>query len=284
LEMIKTYDEKTRSFDGVLLLDGIENEIDTAGAAPAVTKWKEKEVNESSNSSSSSSSSSSSVGRDNDTDSVVEVSGKKIRQRQSSTDVARGAATKSIQVLRHEIAKTYLQYLILSFFACIPDRQRTFQELELGKNFFKVDNNDGTMTTTTGSSSMWIIKHTADDYKTGATYGECPPLPLTVSLTHEIDDFIEHWRPSLIRLPSSSSSSSVSTTTQTSSSCYLFLQPRTGNPLTANSVYQILSRCCYKYHAEITATSGPVVVRDVTRAPYWGPRGARWNLLLNPLR
>ncbi len=38
------------------------------------------------------------------------------------------------------------------------------------------------------------------------------------------------------------------------------------------------------YHAEITATSGPVVVRDVTRAPYWGPRGARCNLLLNPLR
>ena len=43
------------------------------------------------------------------------------------------------------------------------------------------------------------------------------------------------------------------------------------------------------YHAEITATSGPVVAvllhcigargaRDVTRAPYWGPRGARCNL------
>jgi hypothetical protein len=49
------------------------------------------------------------------------------------------------------------------------------------------------------------------------------------------------------------------------------------------------------YHAEITATSGPVVVvslrhigargaLDVTRAPYWGPRGARCNWLLNPLR
>ena len=44
------------------------------------------------------------------------------------------------------------------------------------------------------------------------------------------------------------------------------------------------------YHVEITATSGPVVVvllrhfgargaRDVTRAPYWGPRGARCNFL-----
>ena len=49
------------------------------------------------------------------------------------------------------------------------------------------------------------------------------------------------------------------------------------------------------YHAEITASSGSAVVvslrrigargaRDVTRAPYWGPRGARCNWLLNPLR
>ena len=36
------------------------------------------------------------------------------------------------------------------------------------------------------------------------------------------------------------------------------------------------------YQAEITASSGPVVV--VRRAPYWGPRGARCNWLLNPLR
>ncbi len=46
---------------------------------------------------------------------------------------------------------------------------------------------------------MWIIKHTADDYKTGVTYGERPSLPLTVSLTDEIDDFIERWQPSLVR-------------------------------------------------------------------------------------
>ncbi len=50
-----------------------------------------------------------------------------------------------------------------------------------------------------------------------------------------------------------------------------------------------------KYHAEIMASSGSAVVvslrrigargaRDVTRAPYWGPRGARCNLLLNTLR
>jgi len=236
-EMIKTYDEKTRLFDNGLLLVGKENDIENAAAAPAVTKGKEEEV----------------------------ISGKKMRQRQSSSDAARAATTKSLQVLRHEIAKTYQQYLILSFFACIPDRQRTFRELELGKNFFRVDTNDGsTITATTGSatssscsSSMWIIKHTADDYKTGATYGERPSLPLT-SLTHEIDDFIERWRPSLLRTSSSSSSSAP--TTSSSSPSHLFLQPRTGNPLTANSVYQIVSRCCYKYKQKKT---NPHLLRDM---------------------
>lgn len=233
-EMIKTYDEKTRLFDEGVLLVGKENDIDTTASAPVVTKGKEEEV----------------------------MSGKKIRKRQSSSDAVRAATTKSLQVLRHEIAKTYQHYLILSFFACIPDRQRTFRELELGKNFFKVDNNDGsTITATTGSSSrsssMWIIKHTADDYKTGATYGERPSLPLTASLTHEIDDFIERWRPSLLRTSSSSLSTS---TTSSSSSSHLFLQPRTGNPLTANSVYQIVSRCCYRYKQKKT---NPHLLRDM---------------------
>lgn len=243
-EMIETYDEKTRLFDGGL--NEKDNDIDTTAAT--VTKLNEEDVKKSS-------SSSSIVG--------VEVSEKKIRHRQSSSDAARAAMTKSLKVLRHEIAKTYQQYLILSFFACIPDRQRTFRELVFGKNFFKVDNNDhSNITATTGSSSsssMWIIKHTADDYKTGATYGERPSLPLTASLTLEIDDFIERWRPSLLHV-SSSSSSTTSTTQTTLSSSHLFLQPRTGKPLTANSIYQIVSRCCYKYKQKKT---NPHLLRDM---------------------
>ncbi len=50
-------------------------------------------------------------------------------------------------------------------------------------------------------------------------------------------------------------------------------------------IYCLIINC----HAEITATSGLVVAvllrpigargaQDVTRAPYWGPRGARCNL------
>ena len=144
--------------------------------------------------------------------------------------------TKSLQAQRKEIATLFQHYLILSFFACVPDRQRTFRELEINKNFIRVNDDSG---------SIWVIKHSADDYKTGSTYGERPPLPLTTSLTAEIDDFIHRFRPSLC----------VSNTPS-----HLFLQPRTGNPLTANSVYQIVSRCCYKYKQKKT---NPHLLRDM---------------------
>lgn len=152
------------------------------------------------------------------------------------------AKEKTLYFQRKEIAKTYQYYLVLAFFAQVPDRQRTFRELELGRNFLKVkDDKSG--------SSMWVIKHTAEDYKTGSTYGERPPLPLTEALTPEIDDFLERWRPTLLHQPSDGTPSS-----------YLFLQPRTGNPLTANSVYQIVSRCCYKYKQKKT---NPHLLRDM---------------------
>ena len=144
--------------------------------------------------------------------------------------------TKSLQAQRKEIATLFQHYLILSFFACVPDRQRTFRELEINKNFIRVDDDSG---------SIWVIKHSADDYKTGSTYGERPPLPLTTSLTAEINDFIHRFRPSLCGSNTPS---------------HLFLQPRTGNPLTANSVYQIVSRCCYKYKQKKT---NPHLLRDM---------------------
>lgn len=85
--------------------------------------------------------------------------------------------------------------------------------------------------------ATWVIKHSADDYKTGATYGERPPLPLRASLTPEIDDFLARWRPALLRRPPEGDAADEGAP----SSPFLFLQPRTGNPLTANSVYQIVS-------------------------------------------
>ncbi len=157
---------------------------------------------------------------------------------------------KSLQVQKKEIAVTFQYYLILSFFACVPDRQRTFRELELGRNFLRVETaqqtSEGGDDDEAINNDIWIIKHTADDYKTGSTYGERPPLPLLPSLTPSIDDFLERWRPAL--------------TSKENPSAFLFLQPRTGNPLTANSVYQIVSRSCYNYKQKKT---NPHLLRDM---------------------
>eukprot|EP00804_Cyclotella_cryptica_P029316 CCRYP_018027-RA/>CCRYP_018027-RA protein AED:0.18 eAED:0.18 QI:0/0.2/0/1/0.2/0.16/6/0/724 len=111
-----------------------------------------------------------------------------------------------IAIKKKEIATIFQHYLILSFFASVPDRQRTFRELELGRSFLRVDGTKPTSSTNHAAAcAIWVIKHTADDYKTGSTYGERPPLPLSSLLTPFIDDFLERWRPSLcqiqIRLP-----------------------------------------------------------------------------------
>ncbi|KAL7486318.1 hypothetical protein ACHAW6_011908 [Cyclotella cf. meneghiniana] len=154
-------------------------------------------------------------------------------------------------IKKKEIATIFQHYLILSFFASVPDRQRTFRELELGRSFLRIDGETSISSNNHAAPSagdgIWVIKHTADDYKTGATYGERPPLPLSVSLTPFIDDFLERWRPSLLSDTNLSSS-------------FLFLQPRTGNPLTPNSIYQIVSRCCYKYKQKKT---NPHLLRDM---------------------
>lgn len=161
---------------------------------------------------------------------------------------------RSLRVLRKEIATEFQKYLILSFFACVPDRQRTFRELELGRNFIRMDDKGGR------AASTWVIKHTADDYKTGSTYGERPPLPLTHSLTPDIDDFLDRWRPALLQSAQKGDSNDDDVATSAPPSRFLFLQPRTGNPLTANSVYQIVSRCCYRYKQKKT---NPHLLRDM---------------------
>jgi len=177
-----------------------------------------------------------------------------------------GAIAKSLRVQRKDIATTFQQYLVLSFFACVPDRQRTLRELELGRNFLRVPDDEGSNTSNNGGKdgngvdgAVWVIKHTAEDYKTGGTYGERPPLPLLVSLTPDIDDFLERWRPTLFRTPSKDFTA-VGTIDDDDHPSFFFLQPRTGNPLTANSVYQIVSRCCYKYKQKKT---NPHLLRDM---------------------
>ena len=143
---------------------------------------------------------------------------------------------RMLDIQRRRVAVMYQKYLILSFFANVPDRQRTIRELEIGRSFVR-DN----------VSQQWCIKHTPDDYKTGKTYGERPPLQLPTSLTIEIDDFIAQWRPALIQ----SNHPNIQ---------YLFLGPRTGTPLTSDTVYLTVSKTCYSYTGKRT---NPHLLRDM---------------------
>jgi hypothetical protein len=149
-------------------------------------------------------------------------------QEQSGSSTAAVAATISPQ--QRKIATVFQYYLVLAFFACVPDRQRTIRELEMGRSFVK-------------EQGLWTIKHGPDDYKTGKTYGDRPPLMLSPELVPAIDDFLERWRPYLN--PKTES---------------LFVQPRTGNPLTQDSVYQIVARNCFTYSGKKT---NPHLLRDM---------------------
>lgn len=143
----------------------------------------------------------------------------------------KGAKERQLAAKRR-IATIFQHYLILSFFACVPDRQRTIRELELDRTFIKDEKN-----------GVWVMKHGPDDYKTGKTYGDRPMLVLTPELVPAIDEFLSLWRPCLN--PTSQS---------------VFVQPRTGKPLTQDSVYQIVSRACYRFTGKRT---NPHLLRDM---------------------
>ena len=134
--------------------------------------------------------------------------------------------------LQRKISTCYQKYLVLAIFSSIPDRQRTIRELELGRSFQKE-----------GESGCWCIKHAPEDYKTGKAYGERPLLQLSKHLTPWIDEFLGNWRQCLV--PKSEA---------------LFAQPRTGKPLTADSVYQIVGRACYSCTGKRT---NPHLLRDM---------------------
>ena len=123
-----------------------------------------------------------------------------------------------------EIAQAFQRYLILAILACIPDRQRTIRELELGRTLIRETSTD-----------CWVIKHGPDDYKTGEAYGERPPMQLAPELTPALDEFVEKWRPRLRPITR-----------------FLFVQALTGKPLTGDSVYKRVSESCYKYTGKRT--------------------------------
>jgi len=140
----------------------------------------------------------------------------------------------AISLLERRAAIALQKYLVLAIFANVPDRQRTVRELELGRTFV-LEAGDG--------GQCWCIRHAPDDYKTGRAYGERPPMQLPATLTPTINAFVNEWRPRLSPLTNK-----------------LFVQPRTGNPLTQDSVYQIVSRSCYERTGKRT---NPHLLRDM---------------------
>ncbi len=130
------------------------------------------------------------------------------------------------------VAEAYQRYLILAILASVPDRQRTIRELEVGRTLIK-----------DAESGCWVVKHGPGDYKTGKHYGERPAMQLAAELTPAIDDFIERWRPSL------------KPTTPT-----LLVQSKTGKPMTSNSVFKRVVRCCFKYTGK---SVNPHLLRDI---------------------
>lgn len=144
-----------------------------------------------------------------------------ILDRYSSMCDKDGTPSSKCQYAAYSLQK----YLLMVLFSALPDRQRTFRELEIDSTFIREDN-------------QWVVKHESKDYKTGNAYGDRPALKLPEQLTSTIDYFIDKWRPHL--LPQSQESS------------FLFFQESTGQPLTSDSIYQIVERSCYKYNGKRT--------------------------------
>jgi site-specific recombinase XerC len=144
----------------------------------------------------------------------------------------KGDTEKLHSLEKIRVAEAYQRYLILAILASVPDRQRTIRELEVGKTLRK-DSETG----------CWEVKHGPGDYKTGKHYGERPAMQLAEELTPAIDDFLERWRPSL--KPSTNA---------------LLVQSKTGKPMTGDSVFTRVVRCCFRHTGK---SVNPHLLRDI---------------------
>ncbi|GBF97947.1 hypothetical protein Rsub_10620 [Raphidocelis subcapitata] len=77
-----------------------------------------------------------------------------------------------------EVALALQRYLVFAILSCIPDRQRTLRELEIGRTLFKED-------------GRWVIRHSPGDYKTGKLYGQRPPMLIAPFVYPELEAFTQ---------------------------------------------------------------------------------------------
>ena len=180
------------------------------------------------------------------------------------------------------VAWSLQRYLIFGILACVPDRQRTIRELEIGRTLFKErkdareeddraprsgqrghgDARGGGSRLPRGSRDSraerridlradateaeydyrWVIKHGPDDYKTGRNYGERPPMVLAPSLYGALEEWIEHRRAHLAPRHAN------------------LFTARNGAPLTDVGVHSLLTSTSYRLTGRRV---NPHLVRDM---------------------
>jgi len=128
-----------------------------------------------------------------------------------------------------DIAWSLQKYLIFAILSCIPDRQRTIRELQLGRTLFK-------------EGDRYVIRHGPSDYKTGSAYGVRAPLYISSSINPELEAYINTYRSAL--QPDHE---------------YLFTQAN-GQPLTDKSLYKLFWTTSFRISGKRLS---PHMVRDV---------------------
>ncbi|PSC71057.1 saccharopine dehydrogenase [Micractinium conductrix] len=127
------------------------------------------------------------------------------------------------------VAWSLQRYLVFAIFSCVPDRQRTLRELEVGRTLVK--DRDG----------RWIIRHGPGDYKTGRSYGERPPLVIADHIYPELEAWMGKWRACLEPTHN-----------------LLFTQ-QNGEPLTDKSLYKLFWTTSYRLTGK---KCNPHLIRD----------------------
>jgi hypothetical protein len=167
------------------------------------------------------------------------------------------------------VAWSLQRYLIFAILACVPDRQRTLRELEVGRTLVWEGPKGGGLvdagwTAAAPAAGRWTIRHGADDYKTGGTYGPRPPLVLSPSIYPELGAFITHYR-SFLAQPQTATRTAAAAGTAGSgpagppSHAFLFCM-KNGEPLTSQALHRLFVTAAYRLTGQKT---NPHLVRDM---------------------
>ncbi|WP_348760869.1 hypothetical protein [uncultured Salinisphaera sp.] len=152
------------------------------------------------------------------------------------------------------VAWSVQRYLIFGILSCVPDRQRTVRELEIGRTLFRERvASGGTESAGVGESQSsasgkageyrWVIRHGPDDYKTGRDYGVRPPMVIHPKFYPALEDFVANHRHHLGE-PAHG----------------LLFSTRSGAPLRDKDVHRILTSTSYRLTGKRV---NPHLVRDM---------------------